>query len=222
MRILLITDSLGCPRKEIDVSDTWTDRLISKWSGNNRIIYTYCMRGLYASDINLVYVTDLSPDVIIIQIGIVDACRRALSKRELSIISHIPLVSKIINWYCNRHHYFLTSIRNIHYCAVSDFSRIIREIQSQTNAKIGFVAIAPPGKYLVDRVFGIKDDVIEYNNSIKSIEGITWIDPYKGIDDIDSIQLNDGHHLNQKGNEIAFLAIDKVLQRLITEDDNHV
>ena len=39
MRVLLITDSLGCPREEIGVKDTWTDRILTKWSSKNVHFY---------------------------------------------------------------------------------------------------------------------------------------------------------------------------------------
>ena len=78
MRILLITDSLGCPREEIAVYDTWTDRILSKWSSGKIHFYTLCKHGLAADDIDINYVKEISPDLIIMQIGIVDACPRAL------------------------------------------------------------------------------------------------------------------------------------------------
>lgn len=34
MIVLLITDSLGCPREEIAVYNTWIDRILSKWSSD--------------------------------------------------------------------------------------------------------------------------------------------------------------------------------------------
>ena len=78
MRILLITDSLGCPREEIAVYDTLTDRILSKCSSGKIHFYTLCKHGLAADDIDINYEKEISPDLIIMQIGIVDACPRAL------------------------------------------------------------------------------------------------------------------------------------------------
>ncbi|SFB05580.1 hypothetical protein [Selenomonas ruminantium] len=95
MRVLLITDSLGCPRHEIDVKYTWTNKILSKYS-NKVEVYTYCYPGLSADDININYVKFLKPDLIVLQVGVADACRRALSRNELFVIRHIPIIKRLV------------------------------------------------------------------------------------------------------------------------------
>lgn len=38
-RILIITDSLGCPRKQIPPNQTWTEKIISKYGGEVLIVF---------------------------------------------------------------------------------------------------------------------------------------------------------------------------------------
>lgn len=81
-RILIVTDSLGCPREQIPSDVTWTERIISKY-GSDVLIYTYCVYGLRCVDIPFGYIQFLKPNIIIFQFGICDACRRATPEKLL-------------------------------------------------------------------------------------------------------------------------------------------
>ncbi len=215
---MFLTDSLGCPRGEISVTDTWTDRILSKWSNEKIQFYTYCEHGLAASYIDMDYVREIAPDFIIMQIGIVDACRRSLSLEELKFIKHLPVVSKIIKKICNRYHYEITKIRDIHYCPIGKFDNIIRKIHEDTGAKISFISIAPAGKGLIKKVYNIQNDIDSYNSVVKSISSIMYINPYE--ENVDDFILSDGHHLNLRGQEMVFSAVDKVIEKFFKEVEN--
>ncbi len=85
-RMPVITDSLGCPRTETSVENTWTDKLLKYLNDKpDLIIYTYCVHGLHAGIIPIDYIHEIKPDILIAQVGIVDACRRALKPIEIMI-----------------------------------------------------------------------------------------------------------------------------------------
>lgn len=210
-RILFITDSLGCPRMEINVVDTWTDKILSKWSDKTVHFYTYCRHGLASKDIDVGYVKEVEPDLIIIQVGIVDACRRSLSRRELNIVSRIPLVRRIIRFISNRYHHALTRIRNVHYCSLDEFKKSIAKIKNEMSAKLVFISIAPAGNNLVKKVYNVQEDINRYNAAVKEMPDVDFINPYTGNAD-DFILSTDGHHLNLRGEEMVFQAVDKVIK----------
>ena len=212
----MCTDSLGCPREEIGVVDTWTDRIISKWSGNNIYFYTYCKHGLASKDIDINYVKEIEPDLIIMQVGIVDACRRSLSRLELSIISRIPIVRRLVRIISNRFHYTITRIRNVHYCSIYEFKNSITKIKNETSSKMVFICIAPAGSSLVKKVYDVQNDIDRYNAVIKEISDVVFINPYTGNTD-DYIIATDGHHLNLRGEEMVFRAVDEVIKRILEE-----
>ena len=139
MRVLLLTDSLGCPREETCVSETWTDRIMTKWSGNGLVFYTYCIHGLSVSRIHLEYLREISPDVIIMQVGVVDACRRALGKYEFEVVSRIPVVSSIVKKICGKYHYFFTVVRNVHHCSQKKFFRILNQICEESIGSLLYI-----------------------------------------------------------------------------------
>lgn len=67
MRVLILTDSLGCPRSDVTVEKTWTDRVISQYKSD--IIYTYCRHGLSTKDLDFVWIEELELDIILCQFG---------------------------------------------------------------------------------------------------------------------------------------------------------
>ena len=180
MRILLITDSLGCPREEIAVYDTWTDRILSKCSSGKIHFYTLCKHGLAADDIDINYVKEISPDLIIMQIGIVDACPRALGRKESWWIGRIPIVKSIVKRVCRRYHYVITRLRNKHYCSVKKFSNVIGKIKEGTVATLVFISIAPGGEGLRNKCYNLQRDIDRYNSSVKNRTDVLFLNPYKG------------------------------------------
>ncbi len=219
MRVLLLTDSLGCPRKEIKVNNTWTDKIIKKWASHNVYFYTYCKHGLSAGDISITYIKEIEPDVIIMQVGIVDACRRALSRGEYKIISKLPLIKTFVKRICNRFHYEITKIRNVRYYSLNKFMHTINKIIEETGAHVVFLQIAPPGKTLVRKVYNIQNDIEEYNNAVKENLMVQFLNPYIGNVD-DYILESDGHHLNLRGEEMVFCAVDKFISEFVEKNDD--
>lgn len=219
MRILLLTDSLGCPRPETSVSTTWTERILREWSSADNVFYTYCRHGLSANMIDLNYIREIEPSIIITQFGIVDACRRALKSREMSIASSIPGIGDKIKRYCSNHHYKLSARRNIHYCDLPHFARIVEEMTLISNVKVYFIKISQPGKNLIKKIYDVENDINSYNHEVEKIDNIILLDPYKDIQ-MDKILLNDGHHLTDFGHNLVFECINNQLKIIIGEAKN--
>lgn len=213
MRILLLTDSLGCPRPGTDVSLIWTDKILCRWSSNVNVIYTYCKHGLSAKMIDVEYIQEIAPNIIIAEFGIVDACRRALKRWEMSIISHIPGIDKQVKKFCSKHHYNLSSKRNIHHCNLDEFQNIVRAI-SKIPQEFYFISIAPAGQEMREKAYNVDKDIVDYNNSVKMIDGVHWINPFEGIE-ASTFLLEDGHHLNAVGHSIVFDFINNILKEKI-------
>ena len=219
LRVLLLTDSLGCPREEISVDNMWTDRILSEF-GDNFTFYTSCNYGLSAKTIPMSYIGYLKPDFIICQMGIVDACRRALTVKEENIISKIPYFGRIVRKFCSKKHYMLTRIRDVHYADSNEFIEAIDSLRKLAGKRLALLEIAPPGKFLIDRTFNVINDVSLYNDLIFSKENpedVDVIKPYSdsGILDCDEYLLkSDGHHLNVKGNDLVYKAVKDYLLTL--------
>lgn len=212
MRILIITDGLGCPRKEIDASKTWTDILLKKWSSKNVVFYTHCAHGLSIKHIDLDYISELSPYMVIIQVGIVDAFRRAFTKVELRLLSSIPFLNKALKIFCSEHHFAITKIRNIHDCLCKDFDRIFFKIKL-TSPHLFFIRIAPLGEGLIKRAYNVASDVEAYNHMLeKNLSPEHLVDPYVELCN-DEYLLQDGHHLTEFGHKLVFKSINRIIEK---------
>lgn len=216
-RILIITDSLGCPREQVPPNITWTEKIISKYSGEV-IIYTYCIYGLKCVDIPFGYIQFLKPDIIIFQFGICDASRRATPEKFLKFFQKFEKVGKIYQGYASKYHYYLTKYWNIHYNDICTFEGVIKRICSLRNTKIAFIPIAPVGNYLINKSYGILSDVKEYNRAFyrnARKHNISVLSVYEGVNADDIVLKEDGHHLNEKGNEIVYNAVAEYIDGMI-------
>ncbi len=215
IRGLIITDSLGCPRDEINVEDTWTDLLIQQENKMNICFYTYCVRGLHSKTVPYQYIISIKPDIIIFQVGIVDASRRAMSETINKIVKRIPLVSRVVNHVCSKYHYQITKHINIHYASENDIKSLYTNILNNTSAKLFIILIAPSSLVIKKKTFNIENDINRYNNVFKSLKEkydnrIILINPYEGLDP-DELFINDGHHLNKETNYLVYKMVNEQL-----------
>lgn len=222
IRILIITDSLGCPREETHVENTWPDMILQKWSNGNVVIYTQCSRGLSAGGIDYDRAHWLMPDIIICQIGVVDCTRRIMTRTELAIISRIPGINKIVRSICSKHMYKLTHLRNKHYTSEKVFRQKMQSIINYNQCEVYFIEIAPASEYMKKKVYHFEDDVCRYNNVFKKLDYINGggvIEAYKNEKDVEKLFLSDGHHLTSYGTNLVYRSVDRVIKNFVDKTD---
>ena len=221
MRILILTDSLGCPRDKVRVEDIWVEMILSKYQNKNIQFYTWCVYGLSVNDIPFTYIEYLKPDIIICQIGIVGACRRVLTLREEFILSRIPVLGNMVKAFCKKRRYSLTKIRNIHRADLKTFDEALKKLINIPINRSILIEIAPPGEFLVKNNYNVENDIRHYNVRIyaKACSYKTEVlKPFTCTDDTDRssyLLKEDGHHLNEKGQLMVFHAVDRCLSRLM-------
>lgn len=213
-RVLLLTDSLGCPREEIPVTSTWTHRIIEEF-GDRFVFYTWCKHGL-SIDVDggviLEWTREIKPNIIICQVGIVDASRRALSRRELIWLNRMPkLISERVRNYISLNHYKLTRRRDIHYTSKGDFLSFLKKLLDCTGENLLYIPIMA-GKAMDEKCFACQSDISEYNGLAQKLipQGIEYLDFWKGIEK-DDILLDDGHHLNMNGEAYLYKKVSETL-----------
>lgn len=221
MRIILITDSLGMPRDKIDVKDTWPSLFINKFKDKHEI-FTFMQR---ARDSNQIvglkeeFFSFYKPDLVILQFGIVDCCRRALPENILGLISRIPLFSKIIRYFLRKYHYRITKLYDSKRVSPVSFKNnilnIAEELESK-NIKAIFIAIAEPGDFLVNKIYHVKEDIKEYNNimsiQLNNKKKICYINPFKEDNPKLYTLKEDGHHLNPYGHYLVIQTLENILK----------
>lgn len=216
-RILIITDSLGCPRAQVLPNETWTEKIISKYKDRG-LIYTYCIYGLKCTDIPFNWIYYLKPDIIICQIGICDACRRACPESLLKVFEKLKKIGKVYQYFASKYHFYLTKLWNMHYTDISAFEESVKKLCSTHKTRIAFIPIAPPGDYLIRKTYGVASDVKEYNRiflKYSKRHNVSLLSVYDGVKADDIIIKEDGHHLNENGNELVYNAVSMYINEQI-------
>jgi hypothetical protein len=198
-KILILSDSLALPRKYPEVcnyEDTWPQ--IIKREGFE--IHQVSIGGATSQDLlrQCHYHAAFNPDVVIVQVGIVDCAPRFMTKPELSMCRQIPFVgTKIINlinkpWIIKR--------RKITYVKHTNFSRNVMEIsRCFKDVEVFFLGILPACDTYEKTLPGIKKNILQYNKILQKNA------KYLSLDHIDNSGImSDFHHLNSKGHQLVY------------------
>lgn len=213
MKIVVVADSLGCPRAEIDVGKTWVYKLIDKF-GHDNIFYTFIGHGYSTDSIDFNLINEIHPDLLIIQLGIVDASRRASSKTFNRIIRKIPYLRSVWRKFASRHHFILTRLFEHRLVSPKKFSYTIKRILTNGIAtNVAYIRIADAGEVMVKKTYNIAFDIERYNRIIKD-EFELYVDPYLDTPVADYILESDGHHLNEYGHQLVYIAISKLIEEI--------
>jgi len=162
-RILVFTDSLGLPRsvpEHCAYEDTWCFKLKRDFN-----VHQVSIGGATSSDIlrQCPYHIEFKPDVVIVQIGIVDCAPRFLTKFELELIKKLPdkINSKLIRALNNSK---VRNFRKITYVRTDLFARNIRKLQTFfKGTPVIFINILPASDSYEKILPGIKSRVEQYN-----------------------------------------------------------
>lgn len=227
-RVLFITDSLGAPRNEeemINIDDTWCYQ-VSKDNAKDKEFFYSTKNGFDTEALILMLQKEFllyRPDIIILQVGIVDCAPRVLSKRELSIVSHLGFISKFLNKIIKKYYSKLSTIRNISYVDIDQFEHNLNKFCSQfNNTRIFAVAIAKPSIKYREKSPLIIERYSKYNEVLRKIFGNNFIDPYIMMtkEELERIYISDGYHLNTYGHKIVAKIVGRYLVNINTDIGN--
>lgn len=216
--ILIIGDSLGCPRPWIgvDLRATYGYQL-GHLLGADYFVANYAVgdnstdRAVKAPFVRT-FVQGAAASYVIVQLGIVDCAPRLLSTFERAIglvTSKIPVLRPLFNFYVRqkaKHRYTLTRIFPKTLVPKDRFARnlktLVGEIQSANPVEqIFFINIAYPGDYLLRKSYNILQNIEQYNRAIAEVVAELG-DRGKVVDLFRQTQANpcwitedDGHHI---------------------------
>lgn len=227
MRGILITDSLGLSRKEVAVEDTWTNNVIYKLSreGEGNILWTVSRGGLSFRDL----IKDgwvncfktIKPEFIIIQLGIVDCCRRPYPQNIKDFMSR-NLINKLEN-ISKKYYYTITKMSKFYVSNKYEFQDYVGYICKEAkdiDCKIAFICIAGSTESLEKKIFNVKNDIKDFNRLLKrtisTYKGATFLNPYKGYS-FDDYILEDGYHLNELGHSLVTESVLRWYQQYVNK-----
>jgi hypothetical protein len=125
---LVISDSIGFPRENpyTPFENTWLGLLEPILNSKGYMIYAFQKKGLTTERVveelkdhlNLI-----KPDLLILQIGIVDCSPRALKESEIIFINRIPIVRNFIKKAIKKYYQRISKFRNLCYVDINFFEK---------------------------------------------------------------------------------------------------
>lgn len=209
-RIVLFTDSLAMPREEPEVTffeDTYPYLLRKDYE-----VFQFSKGGGLMSEFveQTFYYNQYKPDIIILQIGIVDCSPRAFTKLEEAFFHSNRLLGLVRSFISKSG--LSKKIRNFRRLSWTP-KRSYRQgceffISKFPQSKVFALSIVPPSKGYEKQVPGISKKIDEYNNILKEVFKQDFIDlsniPMEGI-------MSDHHHLTKVGHQYVY---DKIMHIL--------
>lgn len=211
MKVLLLTDSLSLPRKYeggvVLWEGTYFSQLKKKFPDVEFVLLA--MGGITITQIQLAlnYYTQVNPDMVILQSGIVDCAPRALGQLEQQIIMKLHLF-RLVHPLTK----FLRKFRNINYTSPKIFEETLLKIKNTFPGKpfIG-IGILPGCEAYDVKVPRVSQKITAYNSIIA--KHTIYVDntdfPREGI-------ISDFHHMNEIGHSTIFQKLVPLVEKYKT------
>lgn len=204
-KILILSDSLPLAREKpekTEFGETWPQ--ILKKEGFE--IYQVSIGGATSTDLlkQAHYHLSFNPDIVLIQVGIVDCAPRFATKFEIEFLTRIPF-GKIILRKINSPK--IRNKRKISYVHVHTFARNLKKIEAIFSGQVFFLTILPSNLQYEKTLPGISEQIEKFNKVIYT---------HKNIIDLSRITsdgiMSDFHHLNKEGHSFVAREIIKKLK----------
>ncbi len=233
LRIVVGGDSLGLPRLKptiISYKDIWPFLLESKLRNKNIncVVLNHSERSRTLPKFlkNFQDIVSIwEPDILIIQIGIVDCAPRLFSEREHKFLNsgfiHWRIARAIIN-FASKHRRQIIKLRSwVRYTPLKKFKMSLQnlgKILSNVNFKTIILPIMPSFPSHIYRSPGYNESVEKYNEEWK-LFCEKYFHIFINLEDVingfklEDLLLEDGHHLSKLGHQrIAFALENKILE----------
>ena len=222
-RILILTDSLGLPRAsgacQTEFPDTWP-AIIEDAYHETRFARVSC-GGVTLPDLleQARFYHGWSPDVVVVQSGIVDCAPRVLRVFEQQVADALKggnyLLSKILSRGTKS---FLRKVRGLAKTPPTRFRKSAQMLHDlfPESRMIWFEIVWSASEDYEKLVPGIGRRVAEYNAILGEIPGIEFLPLQDSLLAGSGICSEDHRHLNSRGHEIASGALEQVIFRRST------
>jgi acyl-CoA thioesterase-1 len=225
MRIILIGDSLlmSRPADHIFYEDTY-GYLVMKALPYDEVI----IRGRYSNDTSIQakrdnLICDLeyyNPDVVCIQLGIVDCAPRIFSKRDCSVVSSLPVkIKKPLIKFLSKRRLLLTKYFPKVYVKINDFEKNMQIILNsiiKCKALPILINIPKTSERNVQRSSNYLLNIKKYNkvlDDLTSRNNCASVDLYNIIDKNPEYLWTDGIHLSKEGSKALAEEIVRIAQK---------
>jgi len=203
--IFILTDSLSLPRVEpqkVALQDTYI--MLLKNAFPQHEIVSLSIGGATLEMLEsqfFTYYFPVNPDMVIVHAGIVDCAPRALKTWEVKLFNSAEPFQFFYKHLIKKHTIWLRKKRNLTYTHLGKFGEIAYRYKNKLGQKIFWIGIAPASDDYELQLPGIKKNIQNYNNLLKSI----FEDKFISVDAMPAdCLMSDYHHLNERGHRFIF------------------
>lgn len=228
MRILFITDSLGAPRPAVPWEFTYPGILQSKFSDNPEVLFCYeTRRGSTTACLNTPdLLISYFPNIVVVQLGIVDCVPRIFTQLEHLILSRLPgWIRNILIWLgsnCRRRSAKRAYVKPE--ACLRNWQSFLNRTE-EMNCNVVIIPVALPGKVFSESNPEAEKSICKYNESIKNLaENFShvyilpeWSKDIKAYNDL--FLPDDGYHFSKQGHEKMVEFLFPVLEKKFLKKD---
>lgn len=226
MKLLIAGDSLSMSRHVDGITFEQTYAVLTQRALPSALVINGSERAnssrrIGSEDYLNEYVRPLSPDHVVVQVGVVDCTPRIFTDRErrmLAIMQRVPLLRALaaaIIRVASRHRAAITSRRNMPMIALDEFERHLRTFIAEARrihggCRMAFVNIACPNESFLSRNPGALRFVQRYNAALAAIaaeSGGRVIDLFDFTCRHPQSLLPDGYHINATAHKFLHEAL---------------
>jgi acyl-CoA thioesterase-1 len=220
-KVLVLTDSLGLPRvkpERIADDECWVYRLQDTFSHVLKF-RTICTPGMDTRQLLVAsrdYHQAIKPDLVVLQVGIVDCYPRALKRGEVSVVKRLPkALSVILHRQIKQHYSYLIKRRRIQYVGAAEFKANLLGVRDMfPDAQFCIVPIAPPCSDYKARNPLIESAVTSYNKILIDLFAAEVLG-HCYAEGGGRLFMSDNHHLNAAGHAQVYNGVSQVLHDLL-------
>tara|TARA_X000001036_G_C20568816_1_gene761748 strand:- start:67 stop:765 length:699 start_codon:yes stop_codon:yes gene_type:complete len=226
-KVLFLGDSLGLPRPDrstIDI-ETWP-QIVSEKLHHKKIKFFFQFTGAAHSGTmirmrNGGYLAGYDPDILILQIGIVDCANRALREGTREFISRIPIIRRIVRRIIGTFHRHILSIRNITYVSRKKFRSNLMELRSLFHGvRFVVIPIAPASDDYCKLMPRIRKNIEDYNEILEDVFPDSFLNEVYLGSRPEDLMSDDFHHLSKFGHKIVSECVAKRISDIVDLTDN--
>jgi len=226
-KVLFLGDSLGLPRADRQVigAETWPHIVAGKLH-HKKIEFFFHFSGATHSGTMIrmregEYLAGFDPDIVVLQVGIVDCANRALREGTREFISRVPIVRKIVKRGVKMFHRQILSIRNITYVNRKSFRSNLLKLRGLfPDVRFVVIPIAPASDDYCKLMPRIRKNIEDYNRILGEVFSDSLLDEVYGGKRVEDLMLDDFHHLSIFGHEIVSEFVTREISGIVDGDSS--
>jgi hypothetical protein len=211
MKILILTDSLGLPRFKPEscfFEETWPIVLKDIFPNIHQVSIGAATSQIILKQIN--YQKAFNPDIVVLQVGIVDCAPRFMTRKELDLTYAFGFLGKGLRFLFNKN--WIRKLRNISYVDEVDFKKNMMGIKNSFSCPVIVIDILPSSEEYERLLPGVTNKINAYNNILK--QNFEYLVESKEILAKNGI-MTDHHHLNKNGHAYLVSKLEQIIQKIV-------